>query len=84
MDLSLSISIGSGTQIALFVAPVLVLLSRPFGHEMTLFFSPFEVVLLGVAVYIAGQITVDGETNWFEGVQLLVVYLLAALGFSLL
>ncbi len=84
MDLSLIISLGSGTQIALFVAPLLVFVSRFFGHEMTLFFSPFEVVILGLAVFIAGQVAEDGESTWLEGVQLLVVYLLAALGFFLL
>jgi len=84
MDLSLIISLGSGTQIALFVAPLLVFVSRFFGHGMTLFFSPFEVVILGLAVFIAGQIAEDGESNWLEGVQLLVVYLLAALGFFFL
>lgn len=83
MDLSLLISLGSGTQIALFVAPVLVFASWLMGSEMTLFFSPFEIVMLGLAVFIIGQITEDGESNWLEGVQLLVVYLLIAFGFFL-
>lgn len=83
MDLSLLISLGSGTQIALFVAPLLVFVSWAMGHEMTLFFSPFEIVMLGLAVFIIGKITEDGESNWLEGVQLIVVYILIALGFFL-
>jgi Ca2+:H+ antiporter len=81
MDLSLAISMGSSTQIALFVAPLLVLVSLLFGRPMTLFFDPFQVLVLLLAVLIAGQISVDGESNWLEGVQLLVVYLMAAIGF---
>lgn len=84
MDLSLLISLGSATQIALFVAPLLVFVSWGFGHEMTLFFSPFEIVMIGLAVFIIGQITEDGESNWLEGAQLLVVYILIAFGFFLL
>jgi Ca2+:H+ antiporter len=48
---------------------------------MTLFFSPFEVIVLAAAVFIANQIALDGETNWLEGAQLLVVYMIAGLGF---
>lgn len=81
MDLSLSISLGSSTQIALFVAPVLVFVSLLFGPEMTLFFSLFEVAALSLAVVIAALISVDGESNWLEGAQLLAVYLIVALGF---
>ena len=81
MDLSLSISLGSSTQIALFVAPVLVFVSLLFGPEMTLFFSLFEVAALSLAVVIAALIAVDGESNWLEGAQLLAVYLIVALGF---
>lgn len=81
MDLSLAISLGSSLQIALFVAPLLVFVSLLFGKEMTLFFDPFEVIVLGVSVLIAGQIASDGESNWLEGAQLLVVYAIAALGF---
>lgn len=84
MDLSLAISLGSSTQIALFVAPLLVFVSRLSGQELTLFFSPFEVAILGLAVFVVKQIAEDGEANWLEGAQLLGVYLLAALGFLLL
>jgi len=84
MDLSLSISFESATQIALFVVPLLIFISFFMGKEMTLFFSPFEVVILGLSVYIVDQISVDGESNWLEGAQLMVVYIIAAVGFYLL
>ena len=81
MDLSLAISLGSSLQIALFVAPVLVFVSLLFGKELTLYFSLFEVSLLGMAVILATFIAQDGESNWLEGAQLLAVYLIASLGF---
>jgi Ca2+:H+ antiporter len=81
MDLSLSISLGSSMQIALFVAPLLVFVSLLFGPEMTLFFSLMEVAALGLAVLIASFISADGESNWLEGAQLLAVYVIIALGF---
>jgi Ca2+:H+ antiporter len=81
MDLSLTISLGSSMQIALFVAPLLVFVSLLFGPEMTLFFSLMEVAALGLAVLIATNISVDGESNWLEGAQLLAVYVIVALGF---
>ncbi len=81
MELSLAISLGSSQQIALFVAPLLVFVSLLFGREMTLFFNPFEVAVLGVSVLIAGQIASDGESNWLEGAQLLVVYAIVAMAF---
>ncbi len=84
MDLSLAISLGSSLQIALFVAPLLVFVSLLFGREMTLFFEPFEVLVLALAVLIAGQIASDGESNWLEGAQLLAVYVIAGLGFYFL
>lgn len=74
MDLSLSIAIGSSIQIALFVAPVLVLLSMALGVEMDLVFTVPELVAMGIAVVVTAQIAGDGESNWLEGVLLLVVY----------
>src|SRR6185295_995787 len=56
MDLSLTISLGSSMQVALFVAPLLVFVSLLFGPEMTLFFSLFEVATLALAVFLAAQI----------------------------
>lgn len=81
MDLSLTISLGSSMQVALFVAPLLVFISLLFGREMTLFFSFMEVIALGLAVLTATLIASDGESNWLEGAQLLAVYLIVALGF---
>jgi Ca2+:H+ antiporter len=82
MDLAVEIAIGSSIQVALFVAPILMLLSYLVGPQpMDLVFSTPEVLAIGLAVWIAGQISGDGETNWLEGVQLLAVYLVLALVF---
>jgi len=85
MDLSLAISMGSSTQVALFVAPLLVFVSLLIAPaEMTLFFSILEVAALTLSVLIATIISSDGESNWLEGAQLLAVYLIVALGFFFL
>jgi Ca2+:H+ antiporter len=82
MDLAVNISIGSSTQIALFVAPVLVLASFVLGPEpMALVFNGFELGAVLIAVLIAQIVTHEGESNWFEGVQLLAVYAVVALAF---
>jgi Ca2+:H+ antiporter len=82
MDLSVSIAIGSSAQVALFVAPVLVLLSFVFGpHPMALVFNGFELAALFIAVLIANHVTNEGESTWLEGVQLLAVYLVFGLAF---
>ncbi len=74
MDLSLQIALGSSTQIALLVAPLLVFAGVLLGQPMNLVFSPFEVAVLALATGVATVITLDGESHWFEGVQLLAVY----------
>lgn len=75
MDLAVQISIGSSAQIALFVAPVLVLLSFVFGpNPMPLVFNGFELVAVLAAVFTAIHVAGDGESNWFEGLQLLILY----------
>lgn len=74
MDLSLGIAVGSSTQIALFVAPLLVFLGLLVGQPMNLLFSAFELVIMGLAILIVNLIALDGESNWFEGVQLLIAY----------
>ncbi|MDZ4779965.1 MAG: calcium/proton exchanger [Planctomycetia bacterium] len=76
MDLSLSIAIGSSIQIALFVAPALVWISYFMGVPMDLVFTVPEIVAMALAVTITAQIAGDGESNWLEGVLLLVVYVL--------
>jgi Ca2+:H+ antiporter len=83
MDLAVNIAIGSSAQIALFVAPMLVLLSFVFGdHPMALVFNGFELAAVVLAVLIANRVTTEGTSNWFEGVQLLSVYLVVAIAFG--
>jgi Ca2+:H+ antiporter len=82
MDLAVNIAIGSSAQIALFVAPMLVLLSFVVGdHPMALVFNGYELGALLFAVLIANLVTQDGESNWFEGVQLLSLYAVLGLVF---
>ena len=80
IDLGLQIALGSSTQIALLVAPVLVFAGVLMGQDMNLVFRPFEVLALGMATIVTAIITLDGESHWFEGVQLLAVYLMVAVG----
>jgi Ca2+:H+ antiporter len=80
MDLSLSIAIGSSVQVALFVAPLLVLVSYAVGpRPMDLAFSGGLVLTIILAVWITGQVAGDGRSDWLRGVQLLAVYLILAL-----
>ena len=82
MDLAVNIAIGSSAQIALFAAPLLVLCSFFIGpHPMALVFNGFEVGALVLAVMIANHVTNEGESTWFEGLQLLAVYVVLALTF---
>ena len=82
MDLAVNIAIGSSAQIALFVAPVLVLLSFVIGPDpMALVFNGYEIGALLFAVLIANLVTQEGESNWFEGVQLLALYAVLGLVF---
>ncbi len=82
MDLAVNIAIGSSAQIALFVAPVLVLMSWVLGpHPMALVFNGFELGAVLLAVLIANHVTNEGETTWFEGFQLLAVYAVLGLAF---
>jgi Ca2+:H+ antiporter len=80
IDLGLQIALGSSTQIALLVAPLLVFAGVLLGQDMNLVFRPFEVVALGMATTVVAIITLDGESHWFEGVQLLAVYAMVAVG----
>ena len=82
MDLSVNIAIGSSAQIALFAAPLLVFASFFIGPEpMPLVFNGFELGAVLVAILIANYVTQDGESNWFEGVQLLAVYAILGIAF---
>jgi Ca2+:H+ antiporter len=78
VDLALQIALGSSTQIALLAAPLLVFAGLILGAEMDLVFRPFEVVALGLATVVSAILTLDGESHWFEGVQLLAVYAMVA------
>ena len=83
IDLSFSIAANSSTQIAVFVAPLLVLVSLLF-RPMDLILTPIELVTLFSSSAIFAYLSLDGETNWFEGVQLLALYLIAAVSFFFL
>jgi Ca2+:H+ antiporter len=78
MDTALNISMQSSVQIALFVTPLLVFLSYPLGHPLDLLFTPFEILAVGLGVAIFAYLVMDGETNWYEGIQLLAVYAIIA------
>jgi Ca2+:H+ antiporter len=82
MDLAVNIAIGSSAQIALFAVPLLVIASFFIGpNPMALVFNGFELGALLVAILIANQVTSEGESTWFEGVQLLAVYVVFAIAF---
>jgi Ca2+:H+ antiporter len=84
MTLALEIAVGSSAQIALFVAPLLVLVSFALGQPMSLLFNPFEIAAIGLSVAATAITSLDGESNWVEGVQLLAVYVIMALAFYLI
>lgn len=84
IDLSINIALGSGSQIALFVAPFVVFTSFVIGKPMNLCFTYFEVLSIAVSVIILSFVTVDGECNWLEGFQLMAVYLILASAFYFL
>jgi Ca2+:H+ antiporter len=82
MDLAVNIAIGSSAQIALFAAPVLVLLSLLIGpFPMSLVFNGLEVGAILLAILVAQAVTYEGESTWFEGLQLLAVYAVLGLTF---
>nr|RNJ65410.1 MAG: calcium/proton exchanger [Leptolyngbya sp. IPPAS B-1204] len=81
MDLSVSVALGSSLQIALFVAPVLVIAGWFFDQPMDLNFNPFEFVAVSVAVLIANSVSSDGRSNWLEGTLLLATYVVIGAAF---
>jgi Ca2+:H+ antiporter len=83
-DLAISIAQGSSIQVALFVAPVLVVFGMIINQPMSLVFTPFEILSVAVSVIVAAIVTQDGESNWFEGVMLLMVYFILAVSFFFL
>jgi Ca2+:H+ antiporter len=74
MDLAMAVAIGSSLQIAMFVAPILVLAGQLMGKPMNLDFNPFEVLAIAIAVFITNSISTDGRSNWLEGALLLITY----------
>ena len=84
LTLALEISVGSSAQIALMVAPVLVLVSFALGTPMSLVFNAFEIAAIGLSVFAVALVAQDGETNWLEGLQLLGVYGILAIAFYLI
>lgn len=81
MDLAVQATLGSATQVALLVSPVLVVFSIIIGDKMDLNFTSYEVASVLMAVMVTRSFTYDGESNWFEGVMMLAVYLILGLGF---
>lgn len=81
VDLSMGIAAGSSIQVATFVAPLLVLVSALFTQPLLLVFQPLELVILGVAVLLFALISLDGESSWLAGVQLIAVYIIACIVF---
>jgi len=81
MEFAMAVAYGSSLQVALFVAPVLVLLGALLGQPMDLVFSPLEVAAVAAAVGISALIALDGESNWLEGALLMIVYAILAISF---
>ncbi|MDV3347544.1 calcium/proton exchanger [Leptolyngbyaceae cyanobacterium CCMR0082] len=81
MDLSLSVAVGSSMQIALFVAPVLVIAGWLMGQPMDLDFNNFQLIAVAVSILIANSISSDGSSNWLEGTLLLATYTIIGLAF---
>lgn len=81
VDLSMAIAAGSSIQVATFVAPLLVLVSVFFTQPLLLVFQPLELVILGVAVLLFALVSLDGESSWLAGIQLVAVYVIACIVF---
>ena len=81
MDLSFAISIGSSTQIAVFVAPLMIMVAWLWGVPLTFEFGILETIAVFLAVSIANLIAADGKSNWLEGLMLLSTYAVLGLAF---
>jgi Ca2+:H+ antiporter len=81
MDLAIAVTQGSSAQIALLIAPLICIVSHIWADPLILVFTPLEVAAVGLALMITAIVSLDGEANWFEGVLLLVVYLMMAVVF---
>jgi Ca2+:H+ antiporter len=78
-DLAVAIAVGSSTQVALVVAPVLVFAGLGFGHHLHLDFTPFDISAIALSVVVVAFVSYDGSTNWLEGAQLMAVYVIFAI-----
>jgi len=81
MDLAVSVALGSTLLVALLVVPVLVLVGPSLGHPLDLSFNPYELVAIAMAVLVSNLASLDGRSDWLEGVLLLAAYLILAAGF---
>ena len=81
MEFAMAVTFGSSLQVALFVAPLLVLIGVVIGQPMNLVFTPLEVAAVAAAVGISSLIAIDGETNWLEGALLVLVYAILGISF---
>lgn len=81
MDISLNIAVSSSSQIAFFVAPIVVFASLPLGHAVPFVFNTYELIAVAFSALIASLIARDGQCHWLEGAQLLVVYSIIAMAF---
>jgi Ca2+:H+ antiporter len=81
MTLAVEIAVGSSAQIALFVAPIVILYSFAIGRPMSLLFNAFEIAAIALSVVATSMVVTDGESNWVEGLQLISVYLVLAIAF---
>jgi len=81
LDVSIEIGLSSAIQIALFVVPILMLVSSVFMYNFSLVFSPFAILAVMLAVLIVNYLSADGRCNWLEGAQLISVYCIIAIAF---
>jgi len=81
MTLAVEIAVGSSAQIALLIAPVVILYSFAIGQPMSLLFHPLEIAAIALSVLATSMVVTDGESNWVEGMQLMAVYAIVALAF---
>jgi Ca2+:H+ antiporter len=81
VDLSMAIAAGSSIQVATLVAPLLVLISLFFPTHLNLVFPPLELAILGLAAILFAFISLDGESSWFPGIQLVAIYIISCIVF---
>jgi Ca2+:H+ antiporter len=84
MEVSIEIAVGSSSQIALFIAPLLVFVSLLVGEPMDLIFTGLEIAAVAFSAAILGFVVLDGRSHWFEGVQLIAAYVILAVSFFFL